>query len=207
MTKNQIIEEEIKQAIKELTNMLEELNLSEIQIENDKIGRVKVARNNYKQQIPNISSSQEKTDNDAKNENLINEDKENITISATHNAYLKKFGYLHKRSIKISKNEDKIFGYDELKKTKKYLGLLNYFIRFHVYPDTKIVKTTAGNSILISLSNGEGWSLLSETNNFEIEKNIFFGNKSRIINNESISMSGKITKEIVSVKWVIERVN
>jgi len=76
-----------------------------------------------------------------------------------------------------------------------------------VYPDTKIVKTIAGNSILISLSNGEGWSLLSETNNFEIEKNIFFGNKNRIINNESISMSGKITDEIVSVKWMIERVS
>ena len=81
MTKNQIIDEEIKQAIKELTNMLEELNLSEIQIENDKIGRVKVARNNYKEQIPNISSNQEKTDNDAKNENLINEDEENIIKS------------------------------------------------------------------------------------------------------------------------------
>ena len=81
MTKNQIIDEEIKQAIKELTNMLEELNLSEIQIENDKIGRVKVARNNYKQQIPNISTNQEKTDNDAKNENLINEDEENIIKS------------------------------------------------------------------------------------------------------------------------------
>ena len=81
MTKNQIIDEEIKQAIKELTNMLEELNLSEIQIENDKIGRVKVARNNYKQQIPNISTNQEKTDNDAKNENLINEDTENIIKS------------------------------------------------------------------------------------------------------------------------------
>ena len=81
MTKNQIIDEEIKQAIKELTNMLEELNLSEIQIENDKIGKVKVAKNNYKQQIPNISSNQEKTDNDAKNENLINEDEENIIKS------------------------------------------------------------------------------------------------------------------------------
>ena len=81
MTKNQIIDEEIKQAIKELTNMLEELNLSEIQIENDKIGIVKVARNNYKQQIPNVFNDQEKTDNDAKNENLINEDKENIIKS------------------------------------------------------------------------------------------------------------------------------
>ena len=81
MTKNQIIDEEIKQAIKELTNMLEELNLSEIQIENDKIGKVKVARNNYKQQIPNISTNQEKTDNNTKNETLINEDTENIIKS------------------------------------------------------------------------------------------------------------------------------
>ena len=81
MTKNQIIDEEIKQAIKELTNMLEELNLSEIQIENDKIGKIKVARNNYKQQIPNASTDQEKTDNDAKNKNLINEDEENIIKS------------------------------------------------------------------------------------------------------------------------------
>ena len=81
MTKNQIIDEEIKQAIKELTNMLEELNLSEIQIENDKIGKVKVARNNYKQQIPNISTNQEKTDNNTKNENLINKDTENIIKS------------------------------------------------------------------------------------------------------------------------------
>ena len=81
MTKNQIIDEEIKQAIKELTNMLEELNLSEIQIENDKIGKVKVARNNYKKQIPNVSTNQEKTDNNTKNENLINEDAENIIKS------------------------------------------------------------------------------------------------------------------------------
>ena len=135
------------------------------------------------------------------------EDKDFYAISAAHNGYEKKFGYIHTRSIKISKKEDKIFGIDELKKTKKNSNLLNYFIRFHVYPNTKIVKTMVGNLILISLSNGEGWSLLSETNNLEIEKNIFFGNKNGIINNESISMSGKITGEILSIKWVIERVS
>ena len=76
-----------------------------------------------------------------------------------------------------------------------------------MYPDTKIVKTKAGNSILIRLPNGDGWSLLSETSNFKIEKNIFFGNKSKIMNNESISISGEITGETVSIKWVIEKVN
>jgi len=135
------------------------------------------------------------------------EDKDFYSITAAHNGYEKKFGYIHTRSIKISKKEDKIFGHDELKKTKSFSNLLNYFIRFHIYPDTKIVKTMAGNSILISLSNGEGWSLVSETNNFEIEKNIFLGNKNKIINNESISMSGEITGEIISIKWMIEKVS
>ena len=135
------------------------------------------------------------------------EDKDFYSISAAHNGYEKKFGYIHTRSIKILKKEDKIFGTDELKRTKNYPNLLNYFVRFHIYPNTKIVKTMARNSVLISLSNGEGWSLFSETNNFEIEKNIFLGNKNKIINNESISISGTINTEMMLIKWRIERVS
>tara|TARA_Y100000590_G_scaffold46999_1_gene49790 strand:- start:5679 stop:7334 length:1656 start_codon:yes stop_codon:yes gene_type:complete len=135
------------------------------------------------------------------------EDKDFYSIAASHNGYEKKFGYIHKRSIQISKKEDKIFGHDELKKTKKYADSLNYFIRFHIYPDTKIVKTKAGNSVLISLPNGEGWLLQSKTNDFQIEKNIFLGNKNKIINNESVSISGSISKETMSIKWMIEKVS
>jgi len=49
--------------------------------------------------------------------------------------------------------------------------------------------------------------LHSKTNNFDIEKNIFLGNKNKIINNESILISGYIKKEIISAEWTIERVN
>jgi len=135
------------------------------------------------------------------------EDKDYYSIAASHNGYEKKFGYIHTRSIKILKKDDKIFGEDKLKKTKNYLKKLNYFVRFHIYPDTKIVKTKAGNSILISLPNGEGWLLQSKTNDFEIEKNIFLGNKNKIINNESVFISGNIIEELVSIKWDIERIS
>ena len=40
----------------------------------------------------------------------------------------------------------------------------------------------------------------SETNNFEIEKNIFLGNKNKIINNESISMSGYMDDKSIVLK-------
>ena len=135
------------------------------------------------------------------------EEKDFYSITASHNGYEKKFGYIHTRSIKILKKEDKIFGHDELKKTKNYSNPLIYFIRFHIYPNIKIVKTKAGNSILISLSNGEGWLLQNQTNSFQIEKNIFFGNKNKIINNESVAISGNINEEVISIKWLIERVS
>ena len=57
------------------------------------------------------------------------------------------------------------------------------------------------------MPNGEGWLLQTKSNNLEIEKNIFLGNKNKIINNESISISGNIDEEIISIKWDIERVS
>ena len=66
---------------------------------------------------------------------------------------------------------------------------------------------TVGNSIIISLSNGEGWLLHSETNDFKIEKNIFFGNKNKITSNDSVSISGNTSDEIISIKWEIERIS
>jgi len=135
------------------------------------------------------------------------EDKNFYSITASQNGYEKRYGYIHTRSIKVSKINDKILGQDELKKTKKFTKFLIYFIRFHIYPNTKIVKTKSGNSILISLSNGEGWLMQCKKNNFEIEKNIFLGNKNKIINNESVCISGDIDKDIVLIEWDIERIS
>ena len=53
----------------------------------------------------------------------------------------------------------------------------------------------SGDSILISLPNGEGWRLKSDTNIFKIEKNIFLGNKKRIINSESVYTNNKLIME------------
>ena len=82
MTKNQIIDEEIRQAIKELSNMLEELKLTEIQIENDKFGKVRVARQNSIPQTSNFSNIKESSNNnDNPDQVIVNENDENIIKS------------------------------------------------------------------------------------------------------------------------------
>ena len=135
------------------------------------------------------------------------EDKEFYSIQASHNGYEKKFGYIHERNIKILKDKNKVIGEDILEKTKSYLNPLYYTVRFHIYHNVKIAKTKSGNSILISLSNGEGWLLRSETNDLNIEKSVFLGNKNKVISNECIFISGDILKDIISIKWELEKVS
>jgi len=139
-------------------------------------------------------------------EKKITEDAKIYCLFASHNGYEKKYGYLHKRTIKFSKEENKIYGTDELQKTRGNSSPIHFFIRFHIYPGIKIVKTQGGNSVLMSLMNKEGWLLKSFENNLNIEKNIFLGRK-QIINNECICINGSVEKPNVLINWQIEKVS
>lgn len=139
-------------------------------------------------------------------EKKLSEDEKHYYLFASHNGYEKKYGYLHKRTIKFSKKENIIYGTDELQKTRNSPHQIHFFIRFHIYPGIKIVKTQGGNSALISLSNKEGWLFKSIGSNLKIEKDIFLGRK-QIINNECICINGNVEKPDILINWQIEKVS
>ena len=61
---------------------------------------------------------------------------------------------------------------------------------------------------IISVSDKSNLKLILPTlKKFKIEKNIFFGNKNKIITNESVLISGNINEEIITIKWIIEKVS
>ena len=80
------------------------------------------------------------------------DDKMKITISATHNAYLKKFGYLHKREINLFKKENLVQGIDTLLKKNDNYNDANFSIRFHIYPGIEAFQTMGGNDILLQIN-------------------------------------------------------
>ena len=57
-------------------------------------------------------------------------DSNEIQIKAGHNAYLKKFGCIHNRTITIDKINNKVVGQDNLFK-KKVISKIKYDIRVH----------------------------------------------------------------------------
>ena len=131
------------------------------------------------------------------------EDKTNITISATHNAYLDKFGYLHKRIIRFFKKNNDIIGNDLLIK-KNGSSNVEFSIRFHLYPGINTVQTISGKSILLQINKNKSWVFSSENQKIDVEKSLFLGGR-KALNTQCIVIYGKTEDENVNIEWKLKK--
>ena len=131
------------------------------------------------------------------------ENKENIEISATHNAYLEKFGYLHKRKINFYKKSSSIDGSDYLIK-KHGSSDVNFSIRFHLYPGINTVKTLSGRSILLQTNGNKAWVFSSDELAIDLEKSLFFG-RNKALSNKCIVIYGKTMDRDVNINWKLKK--
>ena len=134
------------------------------------------------------------------------ENKTDISIAATHNAYLDKFGFLHKRLIKVLKKNGNIIGTDSLIKKKNTSNGANYSIRFHIYPGINVVQTVSGKSILLQISKNKSWIFLSENQDLQIEKGLFLG-RNKVLNNHCIVIYGNTKNQNTDIKWELRKSN
>ena len=136
------------------------------------------------------------------NKNIVFEDNY-WKISASHDGYLKKFGSIHNREIEFYPEQTKFIGTDKIVRKNKDKNI-KFNIRFHLDPDSKVMKTQDNKSILIELEN-EGWKFSCDKFNINIDNGLYFGNKNSYKENYNIFISG-ITHETEQViKWEITR--
>ena len=131
------------------------------------------------------------------------EDKINIVISATHNAYLEKFGYLHKRKINFLKKSNSIEGSDYLIKKNEGINV-GFSIRFHLYPGINTVRTLSGKSILLQTNGNKSWVFSSDELAIDLEKSLFFG-RNKALKNKCIVIYGKTMHQDVNVNWKLKK--
>ena len=131
------------------------------------------------------------------------EDKSSIKISGTHNAYLDKFGYLHKRSIKFLKKNSDIEGTDHLIR-KNGGSKVGFSIRFHLYPGINTVQTVSGKSILLQVNKNKSWIFSSENQQIKIENSLFMGG-SKAQKNQCIVIYGNTEDEDVNINWKLKK--
>jgi uncharacterized heparinase superfamily protein len=124
-------------------------------------------------------------------------------ISATHDGYYKKFNLIHERKIEYYPEQEKFVGFDKIIK-KDVTKNIKFDIRFHLDPNTKVMKTQNNKSILVELED-EGWKFSCDNFNIGIDNGLFFGNKNSYKRNQNIFVSGISNKLDEVIKWEISK--
>ena len=124
-------------------------------------------------------------------------------ISAAHDGYLQKFDVIHERKIEFYPEQMKFIGFDKILR-KNNTKNIKFDIRFHLDPDTKVMKTQDNKSILIELED-EGWKFNCNNYGINIDNGLYFGNKNSYKENQNIFISGMTKDADHTIKWEITK--
>jgi len=124
-------------------------------------------------------------------------------ISGTHDGYLVKFGAIYEREIEFYPEQMKFIGYDKLFR-KSSNKEIKFDIRFHLDPNSKVMKTQDNKSILIELDE-EGWKFSCDNFDINIDNGLYFGNKNSYKENQNIFISGMNNEKEQVIKWEISK--
>ena len=124
-------------------------------------------------------------------------------ISGSHDGYLKKFKTIHEREVEFYPEQMKFVGFDKLQR-KINSKDIKFDIRFHLHPDTKVMKTRDNKSILIELED-EGWKFNCENYDINIDNGLYLGIKNSYIENQNICISGMSKENNQTIKWEITK--
>ncbi len=134
----------------------------------------------------------------------LNTDKNTISIIAGHNGYQKNYNTMYERKIVIHENEGKLVGNELIIVAKKNLAFLNFALRFHILPDSKLIQTQGGD-ILLSVNN-QGWKFKS-SNTIKIEDSLYFAHQDKISESKCILVEGTLKDKVNNINWTLEKNN
>ena len=124
-------------------------------------------------------------------------------ISGMHDGYFQKFGTNYFREIEFYPEQMKFVGYEKLLR-KVPNKEIKFEIRFHLDPNSKVMKTQDEKYILIEIDD-EGWKFSCENFNINIDNGLYFGNKNSYAENQNISISGMNNAKEQIIKWEINK--
>ena len=124
-------------------------------------------------------------------------------ITGSHDGYIKKFKLIHEREIEFYPEQMKFIGNDKLLRKDKSRDI-KFDIRFHLDPNSKVMKTQDNKSILIELED-EGWKFNCENFDINIDNGLYLGIKNSYKENQNICISGLSKDERQIIKWEITK--
>lgn len=127
-------------------------------------------------------------------------------IEASHDGYLKRFGFTHQRSVALSSDGNEVRGEDTLLPgAKKRKGETGFAVRFHLAPGIEPSLTADGLGALLRLPEGGAWQFRARGGALTVEESLWVGPDGRPRGTHQLVISGQSDPGGATIGWIFKR--
>jgi uncharacterized heparinase superfamily protein len=133
----------------------------------------------------------------------------NIWLDASHDGYVGRLGFVHRRRLFLAGDGLDLRGEDSLLPVEGRAPALpetRFDIRFHLHPDVQASVIQNGAAALLRLDSGQAWRLQVAGARLDLGESVYFGRKGSARRAEQVVASAVSGPAGATVKWAFKRI-
>ena len=129
-----------------------------------------------------------------------------LTLHTSHDGYVRRFGIVHHRILRIAPDGNRIEGEDVFLPPDNRLLPPDaedaFALRFHLHPAVRATRLTDGHGVMLLLPNKDVWNFTAPEDLVELEESVFLGGLEGPRRTVQIVIAGQAAK-VGRVHWTL----
>jgi uncharacterized heparinase superfamily protein len=128
------------------------------------------------------------------------------SVEASHNGYARRYGIIHRRTLRLADDGDSLAGQDHITPARKRAPAYgkSLAVRFHLHPSARAELAADSASVKLVLPSGEEWRFAAERGAIGLEESIFFAAPGGAMLTNQIVLHGTVS-ESETLNWSLLR--
>jgi uncharacterized heparinase superfamily protein len=130
-----------------------------------------------------------------------------VTVEATHDGYVKRFGLAHQRRLTLSADGQELEGEDVLlgEGRKRRGNPIPFAVRFHLAPGVEVTSTADGQGALLRIKGGNVWQFRCRGGRLAIDESLWIDGSARQHPSTQLVITGETPPEGMTIGWRFKR--
>ncbi|KQU53283.1 heparinase [Sphingomonas sp. Leaf339] len=128
-------------------------------------------------------------------------------IEASHDGYVRRWGFLHRRQLMLTGDGRELRGEDALLPAgrKRRADMTEFALRFHLGRGVEVSPTADGQAALLRLPGGAMWQFRCRGGTLGIEDSVWMDGEGRPIEIQQLVVGGEAAAGGAHISWVLKR--
>jgi uncharacterized heparinase superfamily protein len=128
-------------------------------------------------------------------------------IEASHDGYVRRHGYVHRRVVAMSPDGRDVRGEDMLLPAdrRKHKTPTLFAIRFHLHPQVEVMPTADGLAAILRVPSGRLWQFRCKGGSLAVEDSVWVDARGRPLTSQQLVVTGASPAGGTNVSWLFHR--